>query len=111
MDVHNCIFRRVFGRVSPHWTVFQVKWEGGDNPYFRRVITPYNKASALIYGHSMLPFPRKLREFKKLSCHYLVAENWKPCPIVRGSRGNIAGDYNMVAAMYDIAPHKTKLAL
>lgn len=111
MNIYECTRHRVFGRLSPHWTVFQVKWEGGDEPYFRRVITPYNKASALIYGYSILQFPRKLHDFKKLRCYYLVAEDWKPCPIVRGSRSNIAGIYDMVAAKYNIIPHKTKLAL
>lgn len=47
----------------------------------------------------------KYREFKKLKCHYLTAENWKVCPIVRRhNRGT-------VARMYHIEPHFRWLAL
>lgn len=47
----------------------------------------------------------KFRDFKKLKCHYLVAENWKVCPIVRiNNRG-------IVARMYHIEPHKMRLAI
>lgn len=54
--------------------------------------------------------PHKFRTFKKLKCHYLTAEDWKVCPITRGTgRGhnnypNILG----VAALYHIEPHKRK---
>lgn len=54
----------------------------------------------------------KFREFKKLKCHYLVAENWKPCPIVRGTgRGRNNGRFysSGVASMYHIEPHKVRL--
>lgn len=46
----------------------------------------------------------KTREFKKLKCHYLVAENWKVCPIVRRNNRGI------VARMYHIEPHKRRLS-
>lgn len=108
MNNYECIHHRVFGILSPHWFVI---YKGGYNsPIIPAIVAPHNKEHALLYGYSTLQYPRKLRKFKKLRCRYLTAENWKPCPIVRGSRGNIAGVYNMVASMYDITPHKTKLA-
>lgn len=64
------------------------------------------------HGHQFPKwYPRKFRAFKKLKCHYLTAEDWKPCPITRGTgRGhnnypNILG----VAALYHIEPHKRYL--
>lgn len=55
----------------------------------------------------------KPREFKKLKCHYLTAENWKPVPIVRGiGRGRNNGwQRTGVAAMYHIEPHKRRLTV
>ncbi len=64
--------------------------------------------------YSAFIFPHKRREFKKLKCHYLVAENWKPVPIVRGiGRGRNNGvSYSCgVARMYHIEPHNVRAAL
>lgn len=73
-------------------------------------ITQYS----LYRRYSTARFPHKPREFKKLKCHYLVAENWKPVPIVRGiGRGRNNGvSYSCgVAQMYHIEPHNIRAAL
>lgn len=55
----------------------------------------------------------KFREFKKLKCHYLTAENWKPVPIVRGigNGRNNNGSRRGVAFLYHIVPHKRCMSM
>ncbi len=55
----------------------------------------------------------KPHEFKKLKCHNLIAERWKPAPIVRGtgSGRNNSVAHHGVAFLYNIEPHKKRMPM